>query len=82
MADAAPHPRFVGIGAGDHRKVSFSVRGRQILRSRGDVDSTPRLGWVSVSGLVSISDPFAVASALRALRHQFVPDHLPRAASV
>lgn len=47
----APHPRFVGIGAGDHRKNNvFLIRGSKITaHSRGDVSFHPTPpGWVSV----------------------------------
>lgn len=59
----APHPRFVGIRAGDHRKNNvFLIRGSEITaHSRGDVSFHPhaaRLGQRQSGLSVSISDPF------------------------
>lgn len=57
----SPHPRFVGIRAGDHRKItSFSSEAVKSLRIFAVMCFHPTPpGWVSVrEASVSISDPF------------------------
>ncbi len=60
----SPHPRFVGIRAGDHRKNNvFLIRGGKITAHfRGDVCFSPPTppGWVSVRDLL---DSISQASA-------------------